>query len=78
MKHRRFRVTDRAVIRYLERVQGIDVDAIRREISGRVSVADDHPGASGVIVDGMRYKITDGVIVTIKPARSRGWERGRK
>lgn len=74
MKHRRFRVTDHAVIRYLERVQGIDVEAIRREISEVVAVAEAHPGASGVVLNGMRYKIRNGAVTTIMPARSRGQE----
>lgn len=72
MKHRRFRVTDHAVIRYLERVQGVDVEAVRREIGERVAIAEDHPGCSGVVIDGLRYTIVDGHITTIKPARSRG------
>lgn len=74
MKHRRFRVSDHAVIRYLERVQGVDVEAVRREISQVVATAEDHPGVSGVVLNGLRYKIRDGVVTTILPTRSPGAE----
>lgn len=74
MKHRRFRVSDHAVIRYLERVQGVDVEAVRREISQVVATAEDHPGASGVVLNGLRYKVRDGVVTTILPTRSPGAE----
>ncbi|MCO5059662.1 MAG: hypothetical protein M9905_17630 [Rhizobiaceae bacterium] len=30
------RVTDHAVLRYLERAHGLDVDAVRRHLSGKV------------------------------------------
>lgn len=58
-------VTDHAVICYLERVMGMDIEAIRREIGRRVDLAQDHPGATGVVVDGFSYKIRKGSVVTV-------------
>lgn len=56
MKRPRTHVTDHAVIRYLERVAGLDVEGIRREIGhavDRLAV----PGASGVQIDGHSYRL---------------------
>lgn len=58
-------VTDHAVIRYLERVVGMDIESIRREIGRRVDLAVQH-GASGAVVNGYVYKIsTTGTVVTV-------------
>lgn len=58
-------VTDHAVIRYLERVQHMDIESIRREIGRRVDLAAQH-GASGAVVDGFVYKLSDqGTVVTV-------------
>lgn len=64
MKKPRTPVTDHAVLRYLERVQGVDIERIRREIGARV----DHAvaqGACGLIIDGFSYKIDGGVVTTV-------------
>jgi hypothetical protein len=58
-------VSDHAVLRYLERVLGLDVEAVRREIGHKVDLAQDHPGACGVVVAGFSYKIRDGVVTTV-------------
>lgn len=52
----RVRVSDHAVLRYLERVGGFDIEALRRDIRDRVWKAADS-GASGVVIDGFRYCI---------------------
>jgi len=57
-------VTDHAVIRYLERVQGVDIEAIRREI-GRIADRGIAAGASGVIIGGFTYRIAGGCVVTV-------------
>ena len=44
------RVTDHAVLRYLERAHGLDVDAVRRHLSGKVETGV-RLGAVGVTVD---------------------------
>lgn len=68
MASRSFTITDHAIVRYLERVQGVDIRAVRREIACRVALAEDHPGASGVVSEGFRYKIVGDRVVTVIPA----------
>jgi hypothetical protein len=75
MKKPRHPVTDHAVIRYLERVQGVDIEAIRREI-GRVADKGIEAGAGGVISGGFVYRIAAGVVVTV--LHHNRAERGRK
>lgn len=65
MKKTRLRVTDHAVICYLERVKGLDVEAIRREIGHAVQAAEDHPDATGVNSGGFSYRISGSVVVTV-------------
>lgn len=50
-------VTDHAVLRYLERVAGVDVEAARRHIANRVTMGA-VLGAVGVSVDGHTYIIS--------------------
>lgn len=59
-------VTDHALVRYLERVCGIELDGYRREIEARTAHAVE-VGACGLISEGWRYVIVDGRIVTISP-----------
>jgi hypothetical protein len=64
-------VSDHAVLRYLERVGGIDIEAARREIAARVDrvIGDPRviavPEATGVVIDGFAYRLQDGVVVTV-------------
>lgn len=58
-------VSDHAVLRYLERVEGVDVAAVRRRIAAAVRISERHEGVSGVLHGGLRYKIRDGVVVTV-------------
>lgn len=56
MKRPRTHVTDHALLRYLERVEGLNVEALRRRIGqavDRLAV----PGASGVQIDGHSYRL---------------------
>lgn len=63
----RVRVTDHAVLRWLERIEGVNVDAIRRRIAKAV-----HRGAGqraeGVQIDGvtfkLQYEISETVVTT--------------
>lgn len=57
-------VTDHALVRYLERVCGIDLDGYRREIEARTAHAVE-VGACALISEGWRYVILNGRIVTI-------------
>lgn len=69
MKHPRTRISDHAALRYLERVLGVDIEALRDELARRLDQAA-AVGASGVIVDGFRYVLADGVLVTVEPVKS--------
>lgn len=64
MKKSRHPVTDHAVVRYLERVQGVDIEGLRREI-GRVVDQGLEAGACGVISGGFVYRIEGGCVVTV-------------
>lgn len=65
MRRSRFHITDHAVLRYLERVKGVDIDAVRDEIANKVNVAAEHRGLSAVIIDGFRYAIKRGSVQSI-------------
>lgn len=70
MKKPRLHITDRAVVRYLERVQGMDIPAIRAEIGRRVDIAEPHHTCNGVQSDGFTYRIDgDHVIDVLKTVR---------
>lgn len=77
MKKSRHPVTDHAVIRYLERVEGIDIETIRRRI-GRVADVGLTAGAAGVISDGFIYRIEAGVVVTVMPHNREDRCKGRR
>lgn len=47
-------VTDHAVLRYLERAHGLDVDAVRRHIAGRCATGAEL-GAIGVVVEHVKF-----------------------
>lgn len=64
-------VTDHAVLRYLERRHGIDVEGARRTIQQHTSVALDH-NAPFVIWDGLRFVIEKGSVVTALEISMRG------
>lgn len=68
-------ITDHAMLRYLERVIGIDVDLHRRAVEAIVAQGVAR-GACAVVVGGHRYAIVDCHVVTVKPVRTevpRGW-----
>lgn len=83
MKHTRHTVTDHAVLRYLERVEGVDVEAVRRDIAVLVDEAVgkvDLPPPDAVLSGGFRFVIAPGQkVVTVyaahKPCKRKG--RGR-
>lgn len=63
-------VSDHAVLRYLERVGGIDVEALRRQIAERVKLGA-QLGANGVSVGGHTYVLVQSpgraAVTTILP-----------
>jgi len=71
MKKPRHRVSDHAVLRYLQRVQGFDIEALRRRIGRIVDRHQEHGAASGIISGGFVYKLKGGVVATVFPANRR-------
>ena len=62
-------ITDHALVRYLERVVGIDVAGHRAAVEAAVEQAVELR-ASGLVRDGYRYCIDDFRVVTVRPAIS--------
>lgn len=72
MESKPIHVTDHAVVRYFERVLGVDVDLIRKELSSPTVQLADRIGAPFVILkSGHRAAIRDGCVQTILPKRER-------
>ena len=66
------RISDHALVRFLERAGGHDIDGMREALSrslGRARKAAETLGASeyAVIADGLEYVIRDDVVVTVLP-----------
>jgi hypothetical protein len=59
------RISDHALMRYIERVYGLDIEAIRTEVMSDSIVAALKTGASAVTVKGVKMLVKDGVIVTV-------------
>lgn len=84
MKKPRTAVSDHAVIRHLERVQGLPVETLRQQIGRRVDAALSRcghlGGANRVVIDGFVYRIDpdSGVVVTIFESGPRARGRSRK
>lgn len=65
MKKPRHKVTDHAVLRYLERAHGLDVEAVRRELGARIDAATDgFEGMCGVNIGGLSFRLSAGGTVT--------------
>lgn len=65
------RVTDHAVLRYLERAHGLDVAAVRRHLSGKVEKGA-RLGAVGVTIENVKLVLEQGendiaVVTALKP-----------
>ena len=69
----KLRVTDHAVLRYLQRVVGVDVDALRSDIKNRVEASlikgKGLSDPSSVKNGKIRFVIKDGVVVTVTDER---------
>jgi hypothetical protein len=57
-------VSDHAVLRYIERAHGVDIDGIRQHISDLVKrgVA---AGGDAVVVEGVKFVLRSNVVVTV-------------
>lgn len=61
------RVTDHAVLRYIERVQGLDVEAVRQHIA-RLCALPAAAGAMCVRAEGVKFEISkSGAVVSVVP-----------
>lgn len=60
-------VSDHAVMRYVERVMGINVERLRVDIGHAVDEAA-RAGASSVKINGLVFRIRDGVVTTVVPS----------
>jgi len=65
VKKPRLHITDHAIVRYLQRAEGMDMDARRAKIGQIVEGAEDHPGSSGVRAGGLTYRIEGDAVVTV-------------
>ena len=70
-------VTDHAVLRHLERVQGIDIEAVRRELGLKVDAAIE-AGAAATVSEGIRYVLVEDRLVSCIPVKSIPQRDGRK
>ena len=70
-------VTDHAVLRHLERVQGIDIEAVRRELGFKVDAAIE-AGATATISDGIKYVLVEDRLVSCVAVKSVPLRDGRK
>lgn len=62
------RISDHAILRYLERVGGFEIERLRKQLEVRLSRTA-VPGAASVLIDGYRYLLKIGptglVVVTV-------------
>ncbi len=70
MKKPAVHVTDHAVIRYLERVMGYDIEGLRQQLGREVAPAVEL-GACGLVSNGFRFVIIDGTLVTVTRTAAR-------
>ena len=85
MTDRPVRVCDHALVRFLERVGGLDVEGVRRHLAeslDRAVVAAETIGSREVVVvaEGIKYVVVKGRLVTVldekmNPKRSKGRNR---
>lgn len=77
MKKSAIHVSDHALLRYLERVLGLDVEMHRRQMGRAVDRAM-VDGAHGVIIEGFTYKIRGVTVTTVMPANRPDMRTGRQ
>lgn len=68
MSERKPHVSDHALLRYLERVVGIDVAGYRHEVERKVARGVEM-GASAVVSEGFRYVLVEWRVTTVSPVR---------
>lgn len=60
-------VTDHAVLRYLERVMGFDIDGVRKHIADTCAPAM-RSGAGCLSAEGVKFQFANSSVTTITPA----------
>ncbi|MEM7270152.1 MAG: hypothetical protein AAF401_13000 [Pseudomonadota bacterium] len=70
-------VSDRAVVRYLENVRGVNIKALRARIRRKAIEAQKH-GANAVTIDGVRFVLAGPVVVTVTRKKKRRRRQRRK
>ena len=58
-------ISDHALIRYLERVKGFDLDVFRKEILTKKRISEINGGCKGLKMGKFRFKIRNKVVVTV-------------
>lgn len=61
------RVTDHAIVRYLERAKGFDIEAVRSHIATLCQPAI-KAGANTLQAEGVRFEFNGSTVVTVAPA----------
>lgn len=79
------RVCDHALLRFIERVGGLDTEALRASLEGSlnravVAAAEINAREVVVVADGLKYVVVNGIVVTVlaahmQPKRSKGGKR---
>ncbi|WP_316200423.1 MULTISPECIES: hypothetical protein [unclassified Bradyrhizobium] len=70
VSRRRLRVCDHALLRFVERVGGLDVEALRKSLEGSLNRCDLaaarlHAKEMVIIADGLKYVVVKNVVVTV-------------
>lgn len=72
------RVSDHAIVRYLERRYNLNIDDIKEEIFPKRIRGMVAAGAVKYTVNGMEFVVVDGVIVTSVPRGNTGFKSGHQ
>lgn len=79
MKKPVVRITDHALVRYLERVWLVDVEGLRRRIGREIDarLIEELGDPCGVTIKGVRYKLRSKSVTTCMPVKNRALRRAR-
>lgn len=68
MKNPRLKISDHALVRYLERVWGVDTEGLKRRIGRQLDldIPKELPTPCGVKINGVEYRIDGNVVVTLQ------------
>lgn len=58
-------VSDHALIRYMERGMGFDVEAVRQSMLTETAIQAINAGATAVTIGGLKFKVHQKVVVTV-------------